>query len=80
MFGVETGGRLEHIASMEEICAKVPALFELVINYQIGDVIPPFEHSGNCLGFALFDCPANMDYDAMVECLRAALQLRVTVN
>lgn len=78
VFGHDVAGYLTHIANETDIKADVPELFEYVINYQIGDRVPNFEHSGNCLGYALFDCAPDMPYAQMLTRLKAAMQLQVT--
>lgn len=78
VFGHNVAGHLTHIANETNIKADVPELFEYVINYQMGDPVPSFEHSGNCLGYALFDCSPSMSYAQIVTRLKAAMQLQVT--
>ncbi len=77
VFGCEIDGKIEHIASTNEIKIKVKELFECRLNYKIGDKIPAFEHSGNSMGYALFNCPSENDYNSIVMCLQSALQLRL---
>lgn len=80
VFGSESKGRLENIASDKKLRREVPELFEYTMNYKIGDDVPFFEHSGNCLGYALFDCPPSTGYQTMVNKLNIAMQLQVLVS
>jgi len=80
IFGSETAGLIEHLAAQQEIRTQVPELFECRFNYHMGDHIPAFEHSGNSLGYALFDCPAESDYQNIVTRLRSAMQLRIATE
>lgn len=77
VFGNEIAGKIEHIASTKEMKDKIKELFECRLNYKLGEVIPAFEHSGNSLGYALFDCPSENDYNAIIMRLQSALQLSV---
>ncbi|NOT83800.1 MAG: ATP-grasp domain-containing protein [Methylococcaceae bacterium] len=79
VFGSEVAGKIEFIVSEALLRAKVPELFEYVMRHQIGDTVLDFEHSGNSLGYALFDCPPD-DYQDIVERLRAAMQLRIAAD
>ena len=77
IFGSEIAGEIEYIASTNEIKNKVKELFECRLNYKIGGVIPAFEHSGNSMGYALFDCPSENDYNSIIMRLQSALELRL---
>jgi hypothetical protein len=80
VFGSEQAGRLEHIASPNAVRTRVPELFDYVFNYQIGDTVPYFEHSGHSLGYALFDCPSTASYCDMITRVQAAMQLRIVAE
>ena len=78
IFGNEVAGRLDAIADDDTVKSQVPELFEYQLNYGQGDSIPPFIHSGNSLGYALFDCSADSDYFATIEKIRSAMQLEIS--
>lgn len=80
VFGSEHAGTLDFITPVDTLREHIPELFEYRFNYQIGDEVLDFEHSGNSLGYALFDCPLDADYNNMVERLRTAMQLRVITD
>lgn len=80
VFGSAVAGQLAEIASAGGLRASVPQVFEYAINYCLGDNVPYFEHSGNCIGYVLFDCFAEDDYAMVVERVRTALQLHVVAN
>jgi len=77
MFGSNHGGLLEGIATSEEVRAVVPEVFEYVVNYHIEDEVPEFVHSGNSLGYALFDCPPQLSYSEIVDRLQSVLRLKI---
>lgn len=77
VFGSRQAGRLLHVAAPDVIRRLVPEVFDYEFSYQIGEELPIFEHSGNSLGYALFDCPANSSYCDVVERLRSAMQIKI---
>lgn len=77
IFGSETAGKLNYITPIEDLKNTFPELIECRYNYQIGDHIPAFEHSGNSLGYALFYCPPESNYQNMITRLQAAFQLGI---
>lgn len=80
IFGSETMGTLESITPAEELKSLFPELLECRYNYQVGDQVPAFEHSGNSLGFMLFSCPPDSNYQSIIKKLHTALQLRIAAN
>ncbi|MCF7969614.1 MAG: ATP-grasp domain-containing protein [Methylococcaceae bacterium] len=80
VFGSEQAGKIDYIASSQEIFQKIPELFSCQLNYVVGDAIPAFEHSGNSLGYALFACSSEDNYVQIVQRLQSALQLRITTQ
>lgn len=80
IFGSDTAGQLSSITAVEELKNTFPELIECRFNYQAGDHVPAFEHSGNSLGYALFYCPLESDYPSMINRLQAALQLNIKQN
>jgi biotin carboxylase len=77
IFGSNHAGRLKAIASAEELRAAVPEVFEYFVNYRVGDEVPQFVHSGNSLGYVLFDCPAHSTYQELINRLKIGLRLEV---
>lgn len=77
LFGSDRAGRLVGISTEKELRAAVPQVFDYLVNYQIGDEVPQFIHSGNSLGHVLFDCPPQSSYREIVGRLQSALQLKV---
>ena len=77
VFGSDCAGQLCEIAYEKELVAAVPEAFEYFLNYRIGDQIPQFVHSGNSLGYVLFDCPPGSTYNNIVSRLQKALRLHV---
>jgi biotin carboxylase len=77
IFGTPRGGPLRSIASAAEVLAAVPECFECTVNYQPQDIAPPFDHSGNALGSALFDCPSPEAYEDVASKISRALRIAV---
>lgn len=78
VFGHSTGGRLERICSGEDLRRLVPEVFHVHFNKRPGDRIEPFEHNGNLIGFALFDCRNAAEYERITEEISDALNLEIS--
>lgn len=77
VFGSPVGGTLLRMSSVEELKRSVPEVFHAYFVRQIGDAVGPFEHNGNLIGFALFDCDGAAEYDRVTEAVRATLDIAV---
>lgn len=77
VFGSPTGGRLERICTSSDLQCQVPEVFEVHYAKQPGDHIEPFEHNGNLIGFALFDCQDAADYERVTEKISETLDLAI---
>lgn len=77
IFGTDSKGILNNIATGPEIMAIVPEIFEYQLNLNIGDRVCSFTHGGNSLGYALFDCPPQLTYSSIVAKIKNSLQIRV---
>lgn len=77
VFGAMTGGRLERISSPGDLQWHVPEVFEVHYAKHPGDLVEPFEHNGNLIGFALFDCRDAADYERVTEKINDALDLAI---
>ncbi len=77
VFGSDIAGVLEHVQATPAMYEQVPNLFNFTFNYAPGDQVPYFEHSGNSLGYALFDCPPPLDYQQVLAEIRQAMQLSI---
>lgn len=75
VFGDPTGGRLQRMCTAEDIKRLIPEVFHVYFNKQVGDHVEPFEHNGNFIGFALFDCADAADYESLTEKITDALKL-----
>jgi hypothetical protein len=78
VFGSPIGGRLEHILPSEEIQRYVPEVFELHYFTRLGEHVEPFEHNGNLIGFALFDCRDAADYERLTEKISDSLDIVIS--
>lgn len=77
VFGSLTGGKLERICPRADLQRHVPEVFEVHYAKQPGDLIEPFEHNGNLIGFALFDCHDAADYERVTERISDTLDLAI---
>jgi len=77
LFGSERPGRLVAVADEATVRSAVPEVFGVTLKHSVGDAVEAFEHSGNSLGWTVFDCPSAKDYDAIVERIRQSLGLVV---
>jgi len=77
VFGSKKSGIIEYIASVEEMKVQVKELIECRFNYQIGEEVAAFKHSGNSLGYVIFDCKSEKDYNNVVARIETAMQLSV---
>ena len=78
MFGSDQTGKLSHLSPRETVLKEMPQVFELYLNYQIGDRVFSFEHSGNMLGYVLLDCENREDYARLTAQILKALQIDIT--
>lgn len=80
ILGSSAAGTLQGVASAAAIRAQVPEVFDYAFNYPLGSKIAAFEHSGNGLGFALFDCQSVAHYQDIIVRLNQAMQLHVQAD
>lgn len=77
VFGSPRGGILEHIADPGELKRRLPQVFDIHYARRPGDRVEPFEHNGNLIGFALFDCRDASDYHRMTERIIDSLDIAI---
>jgi hypothetical protein len=77
VFGSDRAGIVEEIASEEMVRSAVPEVLTCSIHAQQGEQVPAFIHNGNSLGFVLFDCFPQAEYEQVVARLQSALRLKV---
>jgi len=78
VFGSEQKGVLEHIVAKDELVEAVPEVFEYSLNFNIGEVVPSFKHSGNSMGYVLFDCPVPTNYLLLTKTIEKTLNIIVS--
>jgi biotin carboxylase len=78
VIGVAESGRLVSLASEQELKAGAPEVFEYAVHYHLGDEVPEFIHSGNSLGYVLFDIPDRHDYSQVLSNVQRAMHLAVS--
>ena len=78
VFGHPTGGRLKHVCKAADLQRHVPEVFEVHYAKKPGDRVEPFEHNGNLIGFALFDCRDAIDYERVTEIISERLDLAIS--
>ena len=50
---------------------------KVVFNKKTGDWVTKFEHNGNLLGYALFDCDSHNDYSRIAQAILENLGLEI---
>jgi biotin carboxylase len=78
VFGSERAGVLRSIRGLADIQSEIPEVFDLYLAVLPGSVVNRFEHNGNLIGCALFDCEPPESYDAIATRIIQALCLVVT--
>jgi hypothetical protein len=79
VFGSRSGGILRRIGSFAEVKAIVPELLELNLAVPPGGTVQPFEHNGNLIGYAVFDCELSR-YHEIAARIEAALDIWVDAS
>ena len=77
VFGSRYNGILVSAGSFAQVQQKVPELVELNFAVPSGGEVKPFEHNGNLIGYAVFDCESPASYAELVARIIGALDLRV---
>lgn len=77
VFGYPEAGVLRHISSRNFIMAEIPEVYDLYLTVEPGGVVAPFEHNGNMLGYALFDCADSKAYNETAQRILDALSIVV---
>ncbi|WPL17715.1 argininosuccinate lyase [Thiorhodovibrio winogradskyi] len=77
VFGVGCHGVLESLTPNAALRRQVPEIFDLCYIKQPGDRVEPFEHNGQLIGFALFDCLSSSEYERLTAHILDHLKLAV---
>ena len=77
IFGSRTGGILRAISDFAQVKAAVPELLELNLAVAVGTSVEPFEHNGNLIGYAVFDCEPTQRYPEIAARIESALEIKV---
>ena len=77
VFGSRTGGTLRKVGSFAQVQQSVPELAELNFAVTIGSQVKPFEHNGNLIGYAVFDCEPPESYGDVAARIASALDIQV---
>lgn len=77
VFGSPRAGRIGQLRDEPELRERVPELLDVHFAKRRGDAVAPFEHNGNLVGFAVFDCTDAADYSRIKESIHVALDLAV---
>jgi biotin carboxylase len=80
VFGSRSGGTLVNAGSFAQVRQKVPELVELNLAVPSGGQVKPFEHNGNLIGYAVFDCEPPATYVGLAARIIDALDLRVEAS
>jgi biotin carboxylase len=77
VFGSRSGGILGQISDFADVKAAVPELVELNLAVPLGGSVEPFQHNGNLIGYAVFDCEPAGQYAEIAARIESALDIRV---
>lgn len=77
VFGAAHRGVLRDVRQLDEVRDVVPELFDLYFAVEPGGVVNRFEHNGNLLGYALFDCDPPGRYDEIAAKISHALRIDI---
>jgi biotin carboxylase len=77
VFGSRYPGRLRHAGTEVEVRRSCPWLLELTFQRHVGDAVPAMHSNADLIGYATFDIPPDMDWEACCRRLDNALQLEV---
>ncbi|MGH6824143.1 ATP-grasp domain-containing protein [Methyloceanibacter sp.] len=77
IFGSQSGGTLTKAGSFAQVRQSVPELIELNFAVPIGSPVRPFEHNGNLIGYAVFDCEPPATYADVAQRIADALDIQV---
>lgn len=77
VFGYDGAGVFLGGSGAEAVRDAVPEVFEYVLTASAGDRVDRFEHSGRSLGYALFACASDEEYERTVRRIAAAQALSV---
>ena len=77
VFGFDDSGILINITDRKALNDKVEHLLKVVFNKKTGDWVTKFEHNGNLLGYALFDCDSHNDYSRIAQAILENLGLEI---
>ena len=80
VLGSDRSGRLRSVATVEEVMAEVPAVFEIETTIGPGASVNAFRHGGDGFGYALFHSRSEDDYRTTVKEIQAALPLEVRAS
>ena len=77
VFGATRAGRLQSIATAEQVFADVPEIFDYYCNYQAGERVPKFVHGGAAIGYCLFEISLGSTYQDMIRRINHTLAIRL---
>jgi hypothetical protein len=77
VFGSRMRGRLRNINGFETIKAAVPELIELNLAVEQNGALEPFEHNGNLIGYAVFECEPSSRFAEIAARIESALRIEV---
>jgi biotin carboxylase len=77
VFGSRRCGTLRKVGSLAHVQQLVPELTELNFAVPLGNPVRPFEHNGNLIGYAVFDCEPSTTYADVAARIDGALDIQV---
>ena len=77
ILGSRKAGLLTELVTADEVMKAVPEVFDFQTDYQEGNRVPAFTHSGNRIGRILFDCRDAKHYARIVRRLARSCHFEV---
>ena len=77
IFGSNEEGVLRNIVDCNVLTKEVPNLIDVVYAKNIGERVTKFEHNGNLIGYALFECESLDDYHKITEAISNHLDIEI---
>lgn len=77
IFGSEASGVLKKINGKDDVLDRVPEVYDIMINVKAGDRVRQFQHGGDALGCALFDCADLIKYKKICAKIKSTLSIEV---
>lgn len=77
VFGSDCAGVLKSIYPLEKVQGEVPEIYQLFLAKEPGNMVNRFDHGGNLIGYAIFDCETPALYSSIATRINHALKIEI---